>query len=80
MRIHTTEEARHLSFARHYMHRRVPQLGFVRRQALAGSSPRWSLGIMARLMLWPTGDLIRHGGVPRQVVRRPTGARPVASS
>ena len=68
MRIHTTEEARHLSFARHYMHRRVPELGFVRRQALALIAPV-VLGIMSRVMLWPTGDLIRHGGVPRQVVR-----------
>jgi hypothetical protein len=25
---------------------------------------------MARVMLWPTGDLIRHGGVPRRVVRQ----------
>ena len=69
MRIHTTEEARHLSFARHYMHRRVPDLGFVRRQALALIAPV-VLGIMTRVMLWPTGDLIRHGGVPRPVVRR----------
>jgi para-aminobenzoate N-oxygenase AurF len=69
MRIHTTEEARHLSFARHYMHRRVPELGFFRRQALALIAPL-VLGIMTRVMLWPTGDLIRHGGVPRQVVRR----------
>ena len=69
MRIHTTEEARHLSFARHYMHRRVPELGFVRRQALALIAPV-VLGIMTRVMLWPTGDLIRQGGVPRRVVRR----------
>ena len=69
MRIHTTEEARHLSFARHYLHRRVPELGFVRRQALAVIAPL-VLGIMTRVMLWPPGDLIRHGGVPRQVVRR----------
>jgi len=31
MRIHTTEEARHLSFARHYLQRTVPDLGFFRR-------------------------------------------------
>jgi len=69
MRIHTTEEARHLSFARHYLHRRVPELGFVRRHALALIAPV-VLGIMTRIMVWPTGDLIPHGGVPRQVVRR----------
>ena len=27
MRIHVTEEARHLSFARHYLKREVPKLG-----------------------------------------------------
>jgi para-aminobenzoate N-oxygenase AurF len=69
MRIHTTEEARHLSFARHYMHRTVPQLGFFRRQELSLVAPV-VLGIMARLMLWPTGDLIRHNHVPRPVVRQ----------
>jgi hypothetical protein len=68
MRIHTTEEARHLSFARHYMHRTVPELGLLRRLALAIIAPL-VLGIMARLMLWPTGDLIRHCAVPRPVVR-----------
>ena len=68
MRIHTTEEARHLSFARHYMHRTVPQLGRFRRLHLALISPL-VLGVMARLMLWPSGDLIRRHNVPRDVVR-----------
>ena len=68
MRIHTTEEARHLSFARHYMHRTVPQLGFFRRLHLALISPI-VLGVMARLMLWPSYDLVRHFGVPGDVVR-----------
>jgi hypothetical protein len=68
MRIHTTEEARHLSFARHYMHRTVPELGFVRRLHLAVIAPL-VLGIMARLMLLPSGDLVRHCRVPRDVVR-----------
>jgi hypothetical protein len=69
MRIHTTEEARHLSFARHYMHRTVPKLGAFRRRQLAFIAPV-VLGIMARLMLWPTGDLIRRFDIPRDVVRR----------
>jgi hypothetical protein len=74
MRIHTTEEARHLSFARHYMQRTVPELGFFRRRELALVAPV-VLGIMARLMLWPTGDLIRHNRVPRPVVRRANASR-----
>ena len=68
MRIHTTEEARHLSFARHYMHHTVPQLSRLRRHHLAVISPL-VLGIMARLMLWPSGDLVRYHRVPRDVVR-----------
>jgi hypothetical protein len=74
MRIHTTEEARHLSFARHYLHRTVPELGLLRRVALAVIAPL-VLGIMARIMLWPTGDLIRHCGVPRPVVRAANRSR-----
>src|SRR5947208_5954929 len=35
MRIHVTEEARHLSFARHYLKRNVSDLGWFRRQQLA---------------------------------------------
>jgi len=68
MRIHTTEEARHLSFARHYLQRTVPDLGFFRRLHLVIVAPL-VLGIMARLMLLPTGDLVRHFGIPRDVVR-----------
>ena len=68
MRIHTTEEARHLSFARKYLQRTAPELGFFRRLQLAIVAPP-VLGIMARLMLLPTGDLVRHFGVPRSVVR-----------
>ncbi|HVW32321.1 MAG TPA: diiron oxygenase [Acidimicrobiia bacterium] len=68
MRIHTTEEARHLSFARKYLQRRVPDLSRWRRLHLALHAPI-VLGVMARLMLWPSGDLVRHFGVPGDVVR-----------
>jgi hypothetical protein len=68
MRIHTTEEARHLSFARKYLQRTVPELGFFRRLHLAVIAPL-VLGIMARLMLLPSGDLVRHFAVPGDVVR-----------
>src|SRR5205814_3065308 len=39
MRIHVTEEARHLSFARHYLQRVVPRLGRFRRPHLAAVAP-----------------------------------------
>jgi hypothetical protein len=59
MRIHTTEEARHLSFARKYLAVIAPLV----------------LGIMARLMLLPSGDLVRRFGVPRDVVRAANRSR-----
>jgi hypothetical protein len=74
MRIHTTEEARHLSFARKYMQRTVPELGFLRRLHLAIIAPL-VLGIMARLMLLPSRDLVRHFGVPGDVVRAANTSR-----
>jgi hypothetical protein len=46
----------------------VPQLGFFRRLHLAIIAPI-VLGVMARLMLWPSHDLVRHFGVPGDVVR-----------
>lgn len=68
MRIHVTEEARHLSFARHFLKQEVPKLGFVRRNLLAVLGPV-ILGVMSRLMLEPPSDLVRHCAVPRPVVR-----------
>src|SRR5439155_21822346 len=48
MRIHTTEEARHLSFARAYLRRRVPSMNVLARAVLALAAPV-ILGIMALL-------------------------------
>jgi len=83
MRIHTTEEARHLSFARKYLQRTAPELGRLRRLELALLAPV-VLGVMARLMLQPTGDLVRHFGIPGDVVRTanhsPAGRQLLADS
>lgn len=68
MRIHITEEARHLSFARHYLRRTVPALGPLRRAALAIGAPL-ILGGMAQMMLKPSRQLVRRYGIPRQVIR-----------
>ena len=67
MRIHVTEEARHLSFARHYLKRTVPQLGAVRRAQLAIGAPL-ILGAMAQIMLKPASDLVRRYDMPKHVV------------
>src|SRR5207237_106530 len=45
-RLHVTEEARHLSFARHYLKREVPKLGWFKKRRLAYSAP-FIVGVMA---------------------------------
>jgi hypothetical protein len=67
MRIHVTEEARHLSFARHYLKRRVPNLNWVQREILAIGTP-FILGAMAIMMLAPSPQIIKMYGIPRSVV------------
>ena len=68
MRIHVTEEARHLSFARAYLRRRVPRMSRRRRMQLALEAPL-ILGQMARLMMRPSAGLVRTYGIPKPVVR-----------
>ena len=67
MRIHIAEEARHISYARAAMKQHVPRLPRWRRHSLAIAVPI-VLGIMIRLMVRPTGDVVR-AGVPWAVVR-----------
>jgi hypothetical protein len=71
MRIHVTEEARHLSFARHYLRREVPRLGRLRRFALSLAAPVL-LGEMARQMLHPAPTLVTEHGMPPAVLRQVT--------
>jgi hypothetical protein len=68
MRIHVTEEARHLSFARHYLKRHVPALGRFKRQMLAIQVP-FILGQMAAQMLVAPPQIVKAYGIPRAVVR-----------
>jgi len=67
MRIHVTEEARHLSFARHYLKRTVPGLPARRRVRLAIAAPL-VLGTMAQMMLKPSPQLIARYSIPRLVI------------
>jgi len=67
MRIHVTEEARHLSFARHYLKRTVPALPRARRVMLATAAPL-VLGSMAQLMLRPSLQLVARYQIPRNVI------------
>jgi hypothetical protein len=75
MRIHVTEEARHLSFARHYLKTHVPQLPWLRRLALAMEAPL-ILGTMSQLMLRPSSDIVRTYGIPKSVIREAYSANP----
>ncbi|HUY85907.1 MAG TPA: diiron oxygenase [Acidimicrobiales bacterium] len=72
MRIHVTEEARHLSFARQYLIRRIPELSIWRRAVLAVAAPV-TLGSMAQLMMKPSKDMIRRFSIPSDVVREAFG-------
>jgi hypothetical protein len=67
MRIHVTEEARHLSFARHYLKRTVPGLSPVRKVQLAVMAPL-ILGQMAQLMLKPSRRLVQRYDIPKDVI------------
>jgi P-aminobenzoate N-oxygenase AurF len=68
MRIHVTEEARHLSFARSYLRANVPKLPAWRRRALAIQAPV-ILATEASVMLRPPRHLVRTYGVPDAVLR-----------
>ncbi len=68
IRIHVTEEARHLSFARHYLRAELSHLPRARRATLSVAVPAL-LGIMVRLMLAPPPGFARRNGIPAAVVR-----------
>ena len=68
MQIHVTEEARHLCFARHFLKQNASKLGPVKRLALAVRAP-FVLGVMAQLMLRPSGQIVRTYGIPAAVIR-----------
>ncbi|MCB9596080.1 MAG: diiron oxygenase [Sandaracinaceae bacterium] len=68
MRIHVTEEARHLSFAEGFLRERVPRLGRARRAFLAFRVPI-ILGEMSKRMLEVPGWLAREYRIPSAVRR-----------
>jgi len=66
MRIHVTEEARHISFAETYLRERVPHLSRWRRRFLAFRAPI-IFGEMSKQMLTPPRWLLDEYGVPARV-------------
>lgn len=71
-RIHVTEEARHISFARHYIRRVVPRLGRPRRAVVSLCFPVF-MYIGATLMLLPGRRFRTANGIPRKVMRAAYG-------
>jgi hypothetical protein len=71
-RIHVTEEARHIAFARHYLRRTVPKLGPVKRFILRFRTAM-VMGIASRMMSRPSGYLVRTYQIPRDVLQEAYG-------
>ena len=69
MRIHVTEEARHIGFAKSFLTKRVPELGRIRRRILADTTPL-VLGVMAPLMVFPSTATVRAHGIPTEARRQ----------
>ena len=67
MRIHVTEEARHICFAREYLRHHVPRLSTMRRASLSLQVPVL-LSEMARQMMHPSAHVVRTYGMPPAVV------------
>jgi hypothetical protein len=68
VRIHVSEEARHVSFARQVLQNDTPRMGRIRRRALALLAPV-TLAVLTRAMLRPPGDLVRYFRIPKEVAR-----------
>ena len=67
MRIHVTEEARHLSFARSYLRTRAAKLTWYDRLRLGIGAPI-ILSMMARMMLRPSPQLVATYSIPKCVL------------
>ncbi|MFN8641816.1 MAG: diiron oxygenase [Candidatus Binatia bacterium] len=71
-RIHVTEEARHIAFARHFLRRNVPRLRGPKRFVLRLRTAV-VMAVASRLMSRPSGHVVRTYGIPAQVLREAYG-------
>jgi hypothetical protein len=76
MRIHVTEEARHICFAREYLRHRIPALSAARRLSLAVQAPIL-LATMTQQMMRPSAHVVHTYGIPREVVDEAFARSPV---
>jgi hypothetical protein len=79
MRIHVTEEARHLSFARTYLKTRAAKLKWYGRLQLGIGAPI-ILSMMARMMLRPSPQLVAKYGIPPKVLAEAYTNNPAAKA
>lgn len=71
-RIHITEEARHIAFARHYLRRHVPRLRGPKRFILRLRTAV-VMAVASRMMSRPSGHVVRRYGIPPEVLREAYG-------
>jgi hypothetical protein len=71
-RIHVTEEARHIAFARHYLRRNVPKLGAVKMTILRLRTAL-VMKIAGQMMSRPSHHVVRTYGIPAEVLREAYG-------
>lgn len=76
MHIHTTEEARHINFAEHYLREHVPQLNPVKKFALSVEAPV-TLAIMANMMMKPSSAMIQQFNIPKEALRQAYDENPI---
>jgi hypothetical protein len=79
MRIHVTEEARHLSFARSYLRTRAAELRWYDRLQLGIGAPI-ILSAMANMMLRPSPQLVAKYRIPKRVLTEAYTDNPTAKA
>jgi hypothetical protein len=71
-RIHITEEARHMAFARHFLRRNVPRLR-APKLCLLRLRTAVVMKVASMLMTRPSGHIVREYGIPRPVLAEAYG-------
>jgi hypothetical protein len=71
-RIHITEEARHMSFARHYLKRHVPELPAWKMFLLRLRTP-FVFAVASQFMMRPSSHVIAAYGIPKETLREAYG-------
>ena len=71
-RIHVTEEARHIAFARHFLRRNVPRLRGPKLFILRLRTT-FVMAVASRMMSRPSGHVVRAYGIPADVLKEAYG-------